>query len=185
MKKNLFKTRLLSFTALCGLTLAFASCANDDTVQNPAGKDTDNDKNLTTFVAAKPAETRTSMDYTTGSFYWESGDKIWVKDDDGTWQQSSNAPTGKIASFKYKVPGKFTKGNTYKVYYPGKNGSNNQVSIPATQTQTVPNTTDHFGVSVTVEQPALHGQTQRMVLPSRLIIRLLTLFSSLTRATLF
>ena len=147
MKKNLFKTRLLSFTALCGLTLAFASCANDDTVQNPAGKDTDNDKNLTTFVAAKPAETRTSMDYTTGSFYWESGDKIWVKDDDGTWQQSSNAPTGKIASFKYKVPGKFTKGNTYKVYYPGKNGSNNQVSIPAAQTQTVPNTTDHFGVS--------------------------------------
>ena len=147
MKKNLFKTRLLSFTALCGLTLAFASCANDDTVQNPAGKDTDNDKNLTTFIAAKPAETRTSMDYTTGSFYWESGDKIWVKDDDGTWQQSSNAPTGKIASFKYKVPGKFTKGNTYKVYYPGKNGSNNQVSIPAAQTQTVPNTTDHFGVS--------------------------------------
>ena len=147
MKKNLFKTRLLSFTALCGLTLAFASCANDDTVQNPVGKDTDNDKNLTTFIAAKPAETRTSMDYTTGSFYWESGDKIWVKDDDGTWQQSSNAPTGKIASFKYKVPGKFTKGNTYKVYYPGKNGSNNQVSIPATQTQTVPNTTDHFGVS--------------------------------------
>ena len=147
MKKNLFKIRLLSFTALCGLILAFASCANDDTVQNPAGKDTDNDKNLTTFVAAKPAETRTSMDYTTGSFYWESGDKIWVKDDDGTWQQSSNAPTGKIASFKYKVPGKFTKGNTYKVYYPGKNGSNNQVSIPAAQTQTVPNTTDHFGVS--------------------------------------
>ena len=45
------------------------------------------------------------------------------------------------------MPGKFTKGNTYKVYYPGKNGNQDQVTIPAAQTQTTPNTTDHFGVS--------------------------------------
>ena len=147
MKKNLFKTRLLSFAAFCGLTLAFASCANEDVAQGTTGTETDNDKNLTTFVAGDEAKTRTSMDYTSGAFFWEAGDKIWVKDDDGTWQQSSNAPAGKEASFKFKVPGKFTKGNTYKVYYPGKNGNQDQVTIPAAQTQTTPNTTDHFGVS--------------------------------------
>ena len=147
MKKKLFKTGLLSFAAFCGLALAFASCANEDVAQSTTGTDNENDKNLTTFVAGDEAKTRTSMDYSSGDFYWEDGDKIWVKDDDGTWQQSSNAPSGKVASFKFKVPGKFTKGNTYKVYYPGKNGNQDQVTIPAAQTQTAPNSTDHFGVS--------------------------------------
>jgi len=145
MKKNSFKTCLLSFTAFCSLALALASCANEDVAQSTTG--TDNDKNLTTFVAGDEAKTRTSMDYSNGDFYWEDGDKIWVKDDDGTWQQSSNAPTAKVASFKFKVPGKFTKGNTYKVYYPGKNGNKDQVTISATQTQETPNTTKHFGES--------------------------------------
>ena len=147
MKKKLFKTRLLSFATFCVLALAFASCANEDVAQSTTGTNNENDKNLTTFVAGDEAKTRTSMDYTSGDFYWEDGDKIWVKDDNGTWQQSNNAPSGKVASFKFKVPGKFTKGNTYKVYYPGKNGSNDQVTIPAAQTQATPNTTDHFGVS--------------------------------------
>ena len=147
MKKKLLKTRLLSFAAFCGLVLAFSSCANEDIAQSTTGTDNENDKNLTTFVAGDEAKTRTSMDYTSGDFYWEDGDKIWVKDDNGTWQQSNNAPSGKVASFKFKVPGKFTKGNTYKVYYPSKNGSNDQVTIPAAQTQATPNTTDHFGVS--------------------------------------
>ena len=147
MKKKLFKTHLLSFTAFCGLALAFASCANEDVAQGTTGTETDNDKNLTTFVAGDEAKTRTSMDYTSGNFYWEAGDYIYVKDDNNVWRKSSNAPTGKESSFKFKVPGKFTKGNTYKVYYPGKNGSNDQVTIPAAQTQKAPNTTDHIGVS--------------------------------------
>ena len=147
MKKNLFKTRLLSFAAFCGLVLAFASCANEDVAQSTTGTDNENDKNLTTFVAGDEAKTRTSMDYTTGNFFWEAGDKIYVKDDDGTWQVSNNAPTAKVASFKFKVPGKFKNHTTYKVYYPGKNGSNNQVTIPAAQTQAAPNSTAHFGIS--------------------------------------
>ena len=147
MKKKLFKTRLLSFTAFCGLALALASCANEDVAQGTTGTETDNNKNLTTFVAGDEAKTRTTMDYNTGAFYWEAGDYIYVKDDDNVWQKSNNAPSGKVASFKFKVPGKFTKGNTYKVYYPGKNGNQDQVTIPAAQTQTTPNTTDHFGVS--------------------------------------
>ena len=147
MKKKLFKTRLLSFAAFCGLALAFASCANEDVAQGTTGTETDNDKNLTTFVAGDEAKTRTTMDYNTGNFYWEAGDYIYVKDDDGTWQISDNAPTSKVASFKFKVPGKFKNSTTYKVYYPGRNGSNDQVTIPAAQTQATPNTTDHFGVS--------------------------------------
>ena len=143
MKKKLFKTRLLSFAAFCGLTFAFVSCANEDVAQNP--NSTDNDKNLTTFSAGDPT-TRTSME-SNGKFFWEAGDKIWVKDDYGEWRQSSNAPTAKTASFKFKVPGKFTQSSTYKVYYPGKNGYQDQVIIPATQRQSEPNTTAHFGVS--------------------------------------
>ena len=143
MKKELFKTRLLSFAAFCGLTLAFASCTNEDVAQNP--NSTDNDKNLTTFTAGDPS-TRTSME-SDGKFFWEAGDKIWVKDDDGTWQQSSNAPTAKTASFKFKVPGKFTQSSSYKVYYPGQSGSQDQVTISASQTQATPNTTTHFGTS--------------------------------------
>ncbi|QUB61914.1 hypothetical protein J4861_06575 [Prevotella melaninogenica] len=143
MKKELFKTRLLSFAAFCGFTLAFASCANEDVAQNP--NSTDNDKNLTTFTAGDPS-TRTSME-SDGKFFWEAGDKIWVKDDDGTWQQSSNAPTAKTASFKFKVPGKFTQSSTYKVYYPGQSGNQDQVTIAGSQSQGEPNTTAHFGTS--------------------------------------
>ena len=143
MKKKLYKTRLLSFAAFCGLTFAFASCANEDIAQNP--NNTDNDKNLTTFSAGDPS-TRTSME-SDGKFFWEAGDKIWVKDDDGTWQQSSNAPTAKTDNFKFKVPGKFTQSSTYKVYYPGQNGNQDQVTISANQSQSEPNTTTHFGTS--------------------------------------
>ena len=143
MKKKLFKTRLLSFAAFCGLTLVFASCANEDVAQSTTG--TDNDKNLTTFSAGDPT-TRTSME-SDGKFFWEPGDRIWVEDDYGTWKRSSNTPTEKTASFKFKVPGKFTQSSTYKVYYPGKNGNQDQVTISANQSQSEPNTTAHFGVS--------------------------------------
>lgn len=142
--KQLFKTRLLSFVALCTMALAAVSCASEDVAQN--GKDTDNDKNFTEFVGGRP-ETRTTMDYNSGAFYWEAGDKIYVQDDNNVWQVSNNAPTGKVASFKFKVPGKFTDKASYKIYYPGKNGTDNNVAIPATQSQTEPNSTAHFGVS--------------------------------------
>ena len=142
--KQLFKIRLLSFAALCTMALAAVSCASEDVAQN--GKDTDNDKNFTEFVGGRP-ETRTTMDYNSGAFYWEAGDKIYVQDDNNVWQVSNNAPNGKVASFKFKVPGKFTDKASYKVYYPGKNGTDNNVTIPATQSQTEPNSTAHFGIS--------------------------------------
>ena len=143
MKKKLFKTRLLSFAAFCGITLAFTSCANEDVAQNP--NNTDNDKNLTTFTAGDPT-TRTSME-SDGKFFWEAGDKIYVKDDNGAWHASSNSPTGKTDNFKFKVPGTYTAHTSYEVYYPGKNGNQDQVTISANQSQSEPNTTTHFGAA--------------------------------------
>ena len=147
MKKHLLKTRLLSFAALCGIALTFASCAKEDVAQNPTNKEGDNDKNLTTFVAGDEAKTRTSLNYNSGDFYWEAGDYIYVKDDDGVLQKSTNAPDQKVAAFMYKVPGKFTASSSYKVYYLGKNSSGSSVSISTAQSQTAPDNTEHFGTA--------------------------------------
>ena len=147
MKKNMLKTRLLSFAALCGIVLTFASCAKDDVAQNPAKPNEEGDKNLTTFVAGGENKTRTSLDYNSGDFYWEKDDYIYVKDDDGVLQKSTNAPTQKVAAFKYMVPGKFTASSSYKVYYLGKNSSGNSVTISTVQSQTAPDNTTHFGTA--------------------------------------
>ena len=124
--------------------MAFTACSNEDVAQGSVETNTANNDNLTTFVTGNPA-TRTSLNYDDGAFFWESGDYIYVKDDNGTWHKSSNAPTEKTASFKFKVPGKYTDHTSYKVYYPGKQGSNNSVTISATQLQKTPNSTAHIG----------------------------------------
>ena len=145
--KQLFKSHLFFLAALFSMALAAVSCANEDITQN--GKTGENGKGFATFVADAPTQTRTSIDYATGNFYWEEGDKIYVKDDDGTIQVSNavDAAHAHSASFKFKVPGKFGGSATYKVYYLGKNGGGNQVTIPTAQTQTKPNATDHLGDS--------------------------------------
>ena len=145
MKQHSFTTCLKSLAVVFGIALAFASCANEDVAQNPTKSNEDNDKNLTTFVTGN--ETRTSMDYNSGNFYWEKDDYIYVKDDDGVLQKSTNAPTSKVAAFKYKVPGKFTANTSYKVYYLGKNSSGNSVTISTVQRQTAPDNTAHFGTA--------------------------------------
>ena len=146
MKRHSFTSQLKSLVLVFGVALAFASCANEDVAQNPTNPNDDNDKNLTTFVAGDETKTRTSLDYNSSDFYWEAGDYIYVKDDNNVLQKSSNAPTSKVASFKYKVPGKFT-GNSYKVYYLGKNSNGSRVTISTTQTQTKPDNTEHFGTA--------------------------------------
>ena len=144
MRKHNFKVRLLSFIALCGIVMMFTACSNEDVAQGSVETNTADNDNLTTFVTGNPA-TRTSLNYDDGAFFWESGDHIYVKDDNGIWRKSSNAPTEKTASFKFKVPGKYTDHTSYKVYYPGKQGNNNSVTISATQLQKTPNSTAHIG----------------------------------------
>ena len=143
MRQHSVASRLKSLALAFGITLAFASCANEEIAQNQNGKDYD--ANLTTFSTGDPT-TRTSME-SDGKFFWEAGDKIYVKDDNGTWNASSNSPTGKTAYFKFKVPGTYTAHMSYEVYYPGKNGNQNQVTIAANQSQAEPNSTAHFGAS--------------------------------------
>ena len=143
MKRHYFKSGLLSLMALCSMALTIGSCANDDVAQNPQMPN--DDKNLTTFATGTPT-TRTSME-SDGKFFWEQGDKIYVKDDNNTWHASSNSPTGKTDNFKFKVPGTYTAHTSYEVYYPGKNGNQDQVTISANQSQSEPNTTTHFGAA--------------------------------------
>ena len=147
MKQYSFASQLKSLAVVFGIALTFASCAKEDVAQNPTNKEGDNDKNLTTFVAGDEAKTRTSLDYNSSDFSWEAGDYIYVKDDDGVLQKSSNAPTSKVASFRYRVPGKFGASASYKVYYLGKNSNGSQVTISANQTQTAPDNTEHFGTA--------------------------------------
>nr|WP_315088307.1 hypothetical protein [uncultured Prevotella sp.] len=147
MKQHSFISRLKSLAVVFGIALTFTSCANEDVAQNPTNPNEDNDENLTTFVAGDETKTRTSLNYNSSDFYWEAGDYIYVKDDNDVLQKSSNAPTSKVASFKYKVPGKFTNHSNYKVYYLGKNSSGNSVTISTNQSQTAPDNTVHFGAA--------------------------------------
>ena len=147
MKQYSFASQLKSLAVVFGIALTFASCAKEDVAQNPSNKEGDNDKNLTTFVAGDEAKTRTSLDYNSSDFSWEAGDYIYVKDDDGVMRKSTNAPTQKVASFRYRVPGKFGASASYKVYYLGKNSNGSQVTISANQSQSKPNNTEHFGTA--------------------------------------
>ena len=147
MKHQSLLSGIKSLGIMLSLGLALASCTKDDVAQTPAKPNEEGNKNLTTFVAGGENKTRTSMDYNSGDFYWEAGDYIYVKDDDGVLQKSTNAPTSKVASFNYKVPGKFGASASYKVYYLGKNSNGSQVTISTNQTQTTPDNTEHFGTA--------------------------------------
>ena len=147
MKQYSFASQLKSLAVVFGIALTFASCAKEDVAQNPTNTEGDNDKNLTTFVAGDEAKTRTSLDYNSSDFSWEAGDYIYVKDDDGVMRKSTNAPTQKVASFRYRVPGRFGASASYKVYYLGKNSNGSQVTISATQSQSKPDNTEHFGTA--------------------------------------
>ena len=145
MKHQSLLSGIKSLGIMLSLGLALASCTKDDVAQNPAKPNEEENKNLTTFVAGGENKTRTSLDYNSGDFYWEAGDYIYVKDDNGDLKKSTNAPTSKVASFMYTVPGKFTDHSSYKVYYLGKNSSGNSVTISTAQSQTAPDNTAHFG----------------------------------------
>lgn len=129
MKKDLFKVHLLSFMAFCGVAMVFVSCKNEDVLeQESATEKAVKDNKLTAFAVGDETATRTGMDLANGDFYWQWEDYIYVQDDDGVWQKSSNCPGygAKLAYFKFYVPGKFTAKSSYKVFYPGYNGTNNE-----------------------------------------------------------
>ena len=142
------------FGTLLLTALAFSSCASDDTATDKTvGKDTP--KTGTVFSSEIEPATRTSATYTGSGldFYWTANDKIWVKDDNNTYHQSSEddianriaAVPGSTTTAKAKfwVNGTYSNG-TYKVRYTGKNGVQDKVTIKASQTQSTPNDAAHI-----------------------------------------
>ena len=142
------------FGTLVLAALALGSCANEDTATDKtAGKDTS--KSGTVFSSETEPSTRTSATYTGSGldFYWTASDKIWVKDDNGNYNQSaSDDISSRIASVpgstttdkaKFWVNGSYT-GSTHKVRYTGKSGVKDKVTIKASQTQNTPNDAAHI-----------------------------------------
>lgn len=141
------KTKVLSYVAVFVLLAVMAGCSNGDAVLNTEKETAANKESadLTAFASADAPNTRTSLDYHSGAFFWEDGDHIYVKDDGNDFKKSSNFVSGtRQAHFKFMMPGTYAS-NSYTVYYPGADGVNDQVTIAAQQTQTEPNNTKHFG----------------------------------------
>ena len=134
-----------------------ASCANDDVAQNEKQKKDNTPAGATVFTGTSQAEatTRTAiLNHTKGSdasVNWSNTDKIWVKDDGGHWQQSG-AVTFPFATNKaqgmFALSGTYT-GATHDILYTNKavSGTQPQVEIKTTQTQSAPNNFDHAGES--------------------------------------
>ena len=134
-----------------------ASCANDDVAQENKQKKDNIPAGTTVFTGTSQPETTTRtaiLNHTKGSdasVNWSSTDKIWVKDDGGNWQQSG-AVTFPVATNKaqgvFALSGTYT-GATHDILYTNKavSGTQPQVEIKTTQTQSAPNNFDHAGES--------------------------------------
>ncbi|WP_455260077.1 hypothetical protein [Prevotella jejuni] len=160
---NKFMKRLTISSVMQSMCYGFAallltaSCTNDDTLQEGKQKKTDTPTGSTVFtgISQPEATTRTAiLNHTKGvgaSVNWSSSDRIWVKDDAGTWQQSATAtiPSAANQSFaKFTLSGAYT-GASHDIIYTNKavTGSQPQVEIKVTQTQSAPNNFDHAGAS--------------------------------------
>ena len=160
---NKFMKRTTIGSVMRGMCYGFAallfaaSCANDDVAQENKQKKDNIPAGTTVFTGTSQTEatTRTAiLNHTKGSdasVNWSSTDKIWVKDDGGIWQQSG-AVTFPFATNKaqgmFALSGTYT-GSTHDILYTNKtiSGTQPQVEIKATQTQSAPNNFDHAGES--------------------------------------
>ena len=130
--------------AVAALLAIATGCSNDNITPETKPDSGKPETTQVSFIAGNEG-TRTSLNYGSGDFYWEDGDRIFVEDDDHTFHASSNSVLGtKVLRFKFMMPGKYTK-DSYTVYYPGKSGTDNKVTIAASQTQNGSDNTLHFG----------------------------------------
>lgn len=160
MKTKLF----ISFAAFVAASVLMSSCSNEESTAS-----TDQ---LTAFtggiVTEVPMErvqigtpggsaltpgitTRTSMNRGEiggeGTFFWETGDKIYVEDNNGKLCPSTNRISGTLERATFLVNGSYTGKNQYDVYYCGINSGvgEKKVVIADNQTQSDFNNTKHFG----------------------------------------
>ena len=159
---NKFMKRTTIGSVMQGLSYGFvallfaASCANDDVAQVDKQKKDNIPAGTTVFTGTSlpDATTRTAiLNHTKGtgaSVNWSSSDKIWVKDDGGTWQQSTATIIPSVAnkSFaKFALSGTYT-GPSHDVLYTNTTvGTQPQVEIKKEQAQSAPNNFDHAGES--------------------------------------
>ena len=160
---NKFMKRTTIGSVMRGICYGFAallfaaSCANDDVAQDEKQKKDNIPAGTTVFTGTSQpdATTRTAiLNHTKGtgaSVNWSSTDKIWVKDDAGTWQQSAAATIPSAANLsvaKFSLSGTYT-GASHDIIYTNTavTGSQPQVEIKATQTQSAPNNFNHAGES--------------------------------------
>ena len=137
-------------SALLFTAIVFVGCTNNETsqVENTDSKAIAGATTVT-FASENP-ETRTTISHTIGQGaipYWSAGDKIWVKDNDGNFQQSGE---GEFNSDKtrgvFTLSGIFSNGCT--VHYTGANGTaGDKVTIAKNQNQSKANDFSHAGVS--------------------------------------
>ena len=161
-KMNKFIKRTTIGSVMRGICYGFAallfatSCANDDVAQENKQKKDNIPAGTTVFTGTSlpDATTRTAiLNHTKGagaSVNWSSTDKIWVKDDGGTWQQSTATIIPSVAnkSFaKFALSGTYT-GSSHDVLYTNTTvGTQPKVEIKKDQTQSTPNNFDHAGES--------------------------------------
>ena len=134
-----------------------ASCANDNVTQDEKQNKDNIPAGATVFTGTSLPETTTRtaiLNHTKGtgaSVNWSSTDKIWVKDDAGTWQQSTTTiiPSAANPSYaKFALSGSYT-GASHDILYTNMavTGTQPQVEIKKEQTQSAPNNFDHAGES--------------------------------------
>ena len=160
---NKFMNRTTIGSVMRGMCYGFAallfaaSCANDNVTQDEKQNKDNIPAGATVFTGTSQADetTRTAiLNHTKGagaSVNWSSTDKIWVKDDGGNWQQSTTTiiPSAANPSFaKFALSGTYT-GASHDILYTNMavTGTQPQVEIKATQTQSAPNNFDHAGES--------------------------------------
>ena len=160
---NKFMNRTTIGSVMRGMCYGFAallfaaSCANDNVTQDEKQNKDNIPAGATVFTGtSQPDETtRTAiLNHTKGagaSVNWSSTDKIWVKDDAGTWQQSTTTiiPSAANPSFaKFALSGTYT-GASHDILYTNMavTGTQPQVKIKEEQTQSAPNNFDHAGES--------------------------------------
>ena len=160
---NKFMNRTTIGSVMRGMCYSFAallfaaSCANDNVTQDEKQNKDNIPAGATVFTGtSQPDETtRTAiLNHTKGagaSVNWSNTDKIWVKDDAGTWQQSTTTiiPSAANPSYaKFALSGTYT-GASHDILYTNMavTGTQPQVEIKAEQTQSAPNNFDHAGES--------------------------------------
>ena len=158
MMNKLTIKHLMPFAACACAALVMTACSSNDAAQQEAdglvkqnakasftGSQGNSNKNFTT---------RTAATYTLGgtaNVTWGAADKVFVKDDAGTFRQSAAAtflnPASKVRATFYLNSGSFTQAN-HEVHYTGENGTSaNAVTIATAQSQATANNFSHLGVS--------------------------------------